>query len=263
MAETAPGALKKPKRRSFRRSVRQMGKVLLYFFLVPLVAHAAWWSWNNTAWNWRSANWAPSGILPAATADPEAAVYILAGRTGGWKGIFAHHTWVVMKAAGAQRYTRFDVVGWGRPVRTDHLSPDSHWYSNAPAIVASIKGPAAVAAIGEIERAVAAYPYSDAGSYKAWPGPNSNTFIAYLAREVPALAPGLLPTAIGKDFTEQPIYVGLTPSRTGVQILVKGLVGVTVGWVEGIEFNFLGAVAGIDVRRPALKLPGWGRIGLP
>ena len=36
-----------------------------------------------------------------------------------------------------------------------------------------------------------------------------------------------------------------------------------VGWVEGIELNFFGAVLGIDVRRPALKLPGIGRLGLP
>ncbi len=263
MTETAPAALEKRRKRSGRRVVRRMGKVLLYLFLIPLVAHAAWWSWNNTAWNWRSANWAPSGLLKPATADPEPAVYVLAGRTGGWKGIFAHHTWIVTKEAGASRYRRYDVVGWGRPVRTDHLSPDSHWYSNAPAIVASLRGDAATAAIADIERAVAEYPFSDAGSYKAWPGPNSNTFIAYVAREVPALASGLLPTAIGKDFTQQLVYVGLTPSRTGVQVLIRGLFGLSVGWVEGVELNFMGAVAGIDVRRPALKLPGWGRIGVP
>lgn len=263
MTEAVPQAPSKSRRHSIRRSVRRMGKVLLYLFLIPLAAHAAWWTWNNTAWNWRSANWSPTGILKPAAADPEPVVYVLAGRTGGWKGIFAHHTWIVTKAAGAPRYTRYDVVGWGRPVRTDHLSPDSHWYSNAPAIVASIRGSTATAAIADIERAVAEYPFSDAGSYKAWPGPNSNTFIAYVARVVPALAPGLLPTAIGKDFTEGPVYFGLTPSRTGVQFLAKGLIGFTVGWVEGIEFNFMGAIAGIDVRRPALKLPGWGRIGLP
>ena len=37
--------------------------------------------------------------------------------------------------------------------------------------------------------------------------------------------------------------------------------GVTLGWTEGIEVNILGAVAGLDIRRPALKLPGFGRIG--
>ena len=38
--------------------------------------------------------------------------------------------------------------------------------------------------------------------------------------------------------------------------------GFTIGWVEGIEINLLGLVAGIDVRSPALKLPGWGRVGV-
>jgi hypothetical protein len=32
--------------------------------------------------------------------------------------------------------------------------------------------------------------------------------------------------------------------------------------MEGIEVNILGAVAGVDIRRPALKLPGLGRFGI-
>ena len=42
-----------------------------------------------------------------------------------------------------------------------------------------------------------------------------------------------------------------------------GLLGVKAGWVEGLEVNFLGLVAGFDFREPALKLPAFGRIGLP
>jgi hypothetical protein len=86
--------------------------------------------------------------------------------------------------------------------------------------------------------------------------------VAYVARAVPELAAGLLPTAIGKDYASWPGVVALTPSGTGVQVSLLGLVGVSIGWVEGIEVNLLGLVAGIDVRRPALKVPGWGRIGV-
>jgi hypothetical protein len=43
---------------------------------------------------------------------------------------------------------------------------------------------------------------------------------------------------------------------------LAGYVGVTVGWVEGVELNFFGAVLGFDLRRPALKLPGLGRVGV-
>ena len=34
------------------------------------------------------------------------------------------------------------------------------------------------------------------------------------------------------------------------------------GRVEGVEINFLGLVAGLDLRHPALKLPGYGRLGM-
>ena len=71
----------------------------------------------------------------------------------------------------------------------------------------------------------------------------------------------LPPTAIGKDWRDQTFFVGRTPSGTGLQLSVEGLLGLSVGWVEGIEINVLGLVTGIDIRRPALKLPGFGRIG--
>ena len=32
---------------------------------------------------------------------------------------------------------------------------------------------------------------------------------------------------------------------------------------EGVEVNMLGLTLGIDLKNPALKLPGVGRIGMP
>ena len=66
---------------------------------------------------------------------------------------------------------------------------------------------------------------------------------------VPELKTVLPPTAIGKDHPYQGKWFGLTRSRTGV-------------YVSGFEISFLGAVLGFDVRRPALKLPGVGRLGM-
>ena len=252
-----------PPARPLRRLMKLISIGFFALFVLPLATHAAWWATNNRDWSWSRANWSSSGILPPAARDPAAVVHVLAGRTGGWKGVFAHHTWVLVKPAGAPRYTRYDVVGWGRPVRTDNWAPDGRWYGNTPSILVTLTGRRAAEAIGNIEKAVADYPFSAPGSYRAWPGPNSNTFIAHIAREVPELAAGLLPTAIGKDFTPGPVFVGMTPSRTGFQVSAKGLLGVTIAWVEGVEISFLGAVTGLDVRRPALKLPGWGRIGVP
>ena len=68
----------------------------------------------------------------ASSAKPAALVYVYAARTGRWKGIFAHHSWIVVKEKNAARYTRYDKVGWGRPVRTDGWPPDGRWFSNPP-----------------------------------------------------------------------------------------------------------------------------------
>ncbi|RYF88362.1 MAG: DUF3750 domain-containing protein, partial [Caulobacteraceae bacterium] len=171
-------------------------------------------------------------------------------------------SWVVVKEKGASAYTRFDVVGWGNPVRVNVRVADGRWYGNVPELVGEIKGQAAEALIPRIREAVKSYGYSDYGSYAAWPGPNSNSFVQHILSEVPELGRALPPTAIGKDWRENGLYAGWTPSRTGLQASLYGLAGVTFGWVEGIEINLLGLVAGFDLQRPALKLPGWGRVGL-
>ena len=79
---------------------------------------------------------------------------------------------------------------------------------------------------------------------------------------VPEAGIALPPTAIGKDYRADGQVFGRSPSGTGYQVSLFGLCGVTVGWAEGLEINILGLVAGLDIRRPALKLPGFGRIGL-
>jgi hypothetical protein len=43
--------------------------------------------------------------------------------------------------------------------------------------------------------------------------------------------------------------------RHGCLRLAPGYVGMTVGWVEGFELNFFGAVLGFHIRRPALTFP--------
>ncbi|MBV8835623.1 MAG: DUF3750 domain-containing protein, partial [Alphaproteobacteria bacterium] len=111
------------------------------------------------------------------------------------------------------------------------------------------------------EQAVRSYQYANAGDYRIWPGPNSNTFVASVLRAVPELGVTMPPNAIGRDFRPVP-YAGLSDSRTGIEANLWGLVGVKLGWVEGVEVNVLGLVAGLDLRHPALKLPAFGRIGV-
>jgi hypothetical protein len=230
-------------------------------FLLPVASHAAWWHWQPLAPDWRRADWSSAKILPEAATQPEATVHVLAARVGRWRGAFAHHSWVVVKEKDAPSYTRFDVVGWGTPVRVNHREADGRWYGNLPELVAEVRGEAAERLIPRIREAVKSYAYVTPGTYSAWPGPNSNSFVQHVLAEVPELAHALPPTAIGKDFRENGLFAGLTPSRTGIQASIYGVAGITLGWVEGIELNLLGLVAGLDLRSPALKLPGWGRIG--
>ena len=102
------------------------------------------------------------------------------------------------------------------------------------------------------------YPY--AASYHVWPGPNSNTFTAFVLREVPELRVDLPPTAIGKDYLGV-IPLALTPSGTGGQVNVLGIAGIAAGWEEGLELNVLGLTFGLDPRSLSIKLPLLGRIG--
>ena len=248
--------------RRLRSGLRRIGLVVLLMFVLPACSHVGYRWLQGWPASWYQADWSATGVLPGARYEQDAVVHILAARTGRWKGGVAHHSWIVTKLAGARRYMRYDVVGWGHPVRVNAYPPDGRWYSNVPKVVLTLRGREAERAIPQIRQAVTRYPFSQHGDYAVWPGPNSNTFVAHIARSVPALAPGLLSTAIGKDFRNGQDLLALAPSRTGWQISWRGLLGLTVAWVEGLEFNLLGLVVGLDIRRPALKLPGWGRIGV-
>jgi hypothetical protein len=236
--------------------------VFLTLFLLPVAARAALFAFEDRPRGWRDADWSSTGALPDAGRHPGARLIVYAGRTGGWKGVLSVHSWVVFKREGATSWTRYDVVGWGQPVRLNGWAPDGRWYGTPPTVIADVSGERAAAMIPAIEQTVRSYPYAGYGDYRLWPGPNSNSFVAALLRAVPDLRATMPPNAVGRDFRPAP-YLGRTDSGTGVEANLYGLVGVKLGWVEGIEVNMLGLVAGLDIREPALKLPGFGRVGLP
>ncbi len=238
--------------------------IMLIFFLLffaPLLARAVMYAVSSDPRSWRDANWSSTGVLPAAADFSPARVVFFTGTAGAWKGIFSVHSWVVLKRANETRWTRYDVVGWGEPVRRNNWPVDGRWYGNTPMMLADVSGAEAEKLIPRIENAVTAYDYAQAGDYRIWPGPNSNSFIAATLRAVPELGVALPPNALGRDFRYS-LYAGLTDSRTGLEVNLNGYAGIKVGWVEGIEVNLLGLVAGLDLRHPGLKLPGYGRIGI-
>jgi hypothetical protein len=232
--------------------------VLVY--LAPIAISAVLYA-SQTRGDWRSADRSSTGLLPPASTHPEAIVRIFSARTVSWRGIVATHSWIVVKEAGAPAYQRFDYTAWGQPIWIDRFVPDGRWFGSVPETVVGADGPAAEAMIPRIRETIRTYRYAQPGDYTVWPGPNSNTFVAAVMSAVPEMAASLPATAIGKDFPYDGRWIGPTPSRTGFRLNLGGYLGLTVAWVEGLELNILGAVAGLDLRRPALKLPALGRVG--
>ncbi|WP_430034451.1 DUF3750 domain-containing protein [Neorhizobium sp. BT27B] len=238
--------------------------LLLIFvvYLLPTFASAGFWAIKERPGRWSEANWGSAHILPEAGESEEAAVYIFSAATGGLKGSVASHAWIVTKEKGASGYIRYDKVGWGSPIRRNHRPPDAYWYSNPPQLVVQAKGAQAELLIPKIEGAIAAYPYSEPGGYTIWPGPNSNTFVAYVLRNVPELGAVLPPHAVGRDYLPDGDFWHLDADGRDLHVTLRGLLGFSAGMRSGFELHFLGLVAGIDINDPGIKVPAIGRIGI-
>jgi hypothetical protein len=214
--------------------------------------------------DWRTASREPTGIAPDPAVTREAVAQVYIARTFGWRGYFGAHSWIAVKPTDAPHFTVYEVIGWrhyrGLPaLAVSNRAPDARWFGNAPEILYEVRGEGADEVIAAIDGAARGYPY--ANDYRMWPGPNSNTFVAHVAREVPALRPDFPATAIGKDFLTNGGIFARAPSGTGYQVSLWGLFGVLAAREEGLEINLLGLTFGIDPLDLALKLPGLGRIG--
>ena len=234
----------------------------LFVFLAPIAIRATIYYAKGDDSHWSRADWSSTRTLPDPQAHEPAMVRVYSSRVGRWRSIFATHSWIVVKERGARSYQRFDKVGWGSPIRVNGYAPDGRWFGNDIEPVFVADGAEAEKLIPRILAAVDAYAYRNRGDYNAWPGPNSNTFVASVLAAVPDARAALPPTALGKDFPANGDWFGLAPSRTGVRFTLGGYVGATIAWVEGVEVNFLGLVAGLDLRNPGIKIPGYGRFGL-
>lgn len=213
--------------------------------------------------DWRTASRISSGLAPKPEEVKEAVVQVYAARTFNWRGYFAVHTWIAVKEKNADFYTTYQVIGWylgwkGTSVDIRKDVPDRYWYGAEPQLIEDLRGVKAEKAAERIKKLAAEYPYGK--TYHAWPGPNSNTFIAYLIRNIPELTVELPPNAIGKDWSSH--LIEKSESNSGYQLNLYGLLGVTIGRAEGIEFNIFGLNFGLDFHRPAVKLPLIGRIGM-
>jgi Protein of unknown function (DUF3750) len=242
---------------------RPVGIVFSFLVAAGAIALGAALVGRVSAQDWRTASLEPVGLAPDVATHPEAVVQVYAARVIGWRGVFGVHTWIAVKPAAASEYTVYEIIGWrlrwqDTALAIRHRAPDARWFGAAPELIAEKRGPGAAELIPRIDAAARSYPW--AGEYIMWPGPNSNTFTAWVLRAVPELGADLPPTAIGKDYSGTRL-VGSAPSGRGFQFSLFGLAGFTASGVEGLEVNLLGLTFGVNPFDPALKLPLVGRIG--
>jgi hypothetical protein len=155
--------------------------------------------------DWRTASRESAGIAPDPAVTKEAVLQVYGATAWGWRGWIAIHTWIAAKHTAEPAYTVYEVIGWrlrhGQPaLRIEKDLPDRFWYGEKPRLLKEHRGAGVDELITAVDRAARAYPWPD--SYKAFPGPNSNTFTAWVARQVPALGLRLPFSAIGSGYGE-------------------------------------------------------------
>lgn len=214
---------------------------------------------------YQTANRNSAHLAPDPKTTPQAIIQVYSARAFNWRSLFATHTWIAVKEKNVREYTVYQIVGWrlyrGWPALVSEKDiPDRYWYNQKPHILLSLEGATAEKLIPKIQATVNAYPY--ANQYRVWPGPNSNTFPAFIARHVPELKLSLPPEAIGKDFLPDYQCFAKAPSGTGYQFSLFGLLGLLIAKQEGIEINLLGLVYGIQFQPFAILLPGIGKLNI-
>ncbi|WP_210395608.1 DUF3750 domain-containing protein [Motiliproteus sediminis] len=154
---------------------------------------------------WRTASREPAGIAPDPMVTDEAVLQVYGASAYGWRGWFGIHTWIAVKPEGASRYTVYDVVGWrvnhGQPaLRVYQDYPDRYWFGSRPQLLLDRRGAGVEQLIEAVDQAAKRYPW--ANEYRLFPGPNSNTFPAWIGLQVPELGLELPVSAIGRDYAD-------------------------------------------------------------
>ncbi|MEW9799239.1 DUF3750 domain-containing protein [Alteromonas sp. CYL-A6] len=156
--------------------------------------------------DWRTASREPAGIALDPKVVSDAVIEVYAADAFSWRGWFAVHTWLALKPQHASEYTVYEVVGWrvdrGLPALREYrtATPDRFWYGARPEKVLSVTGDKAQALIPKVTDAIARYPW--ANEYTVFPGPNSNTFPAWVGKQVPELGLVLPFSAIGSGYAD-------------------------------------------------------------
>ena len=139
--------------------------LLLSLIIAPVTVSAANYLLGDRRGNWQTADRSSAGLLPTASGHPDALIRVFAARTVRWRGIFAVHSWIVVKERGASRYSRYDYTAWGEPIRVDGFAPDGRWFGAVPETVVSVDGEEAEKLIAKIRSVIENYRFRAYGDY--------------------------------------------------------------------------------------------------
>jgi hypothetical protein len=203
----------------------------------------------------------PRSFVPLFPAPEGPVVQIHSAPIPGMLGAVARHHYFLSFDPAEGRWHRWDLwqlpdrggTSWGH-VHRDLLGLDSGTGGGPPRVEREWHGDEARALLAALNRSP---DYPERGRYVAMPGPNCDTYVAWVLRQssVPA---DLDPRALGKDYLG-PVGVGYTTTGTGVQA-ESTLLGVKVGLRDGVELHLLGFTFGVGTWPPAIKTP-LGRVG--
>ncbi len=204
----------------------------------------------------------PIERAPHTEQDDGPALRVYAARTWGPKGMFAVHSWIAMKRRGSENFEVIQVIGWrqgpgGNVLFRETNVPIDSWWGNEATLILDLQGDDIEAVIDKVDAAILEYPWKR--EYTLYPGPNSNTFVAWIGLQVPEMGLDLPSTAIGKDWRPLEHSLGSSASGTGLQASLLGLLGTSIGLEEGLEINIFGLSFEMDVFDLALEIPLFGR----
>ncbi len=169
-----------------------------------------------------------------------------------WFTHFAQHSWFDVREGPAGPWRRIEIPTPSSGVQITELAPgeafeDERW-ERAVRVRAWEYGAGVDRLVVELVAAARAW---DDGGYRTWPGPNSNTFVDAMLREVDGLSGQQHHNAIGKDYGWR---VGESATGFGVE-LETPIAGLQLGLVEGVEVHLFGLTFGVGLQPLALRLP--------
>ncbi|MHC4263702.1 MAG: DUF3750 domain-containing protein [Planctomycetota bacterium] len=171
-----------------------------------------------------------------------------------WYSRFASHSWFTVRSLTDGDWHRVEITtplsGVVDEVVSDEVAFADERWGRPVEVLAAYAGSEAAVMANAVRLRAEDYPDQ---TYRAWPGPNSNTFVERILRDVDGLGAQLDHNAVGKDWAF-PGRFGRTGTGYGLELELP-LVGVQLGLLEGVEAHLLGLTLGIGIWPLSLKLP--------